>query len=93
MSEHLDACLNCSTPLEGVWCPRCGQPNRRERLDTTVSLTEAGMLLQERAAVQFLVAGLSLPWFTAAPSSTFAGWAILVWIFLCGHYAAKLLIY
>ena len=43
--------------------------------------------------LQFLTAGLALPWFTAAPSSTFAGLAILVWIFLCGHYVAKLLIY
>ncbi|MEM7427767.1 MAG: hypothetical protein AAF441_16865 [Pseudomonadota bacterium] len=43
--------------------------------------------------LQFLVAGLALPWFTAAPSSTFAGLAILVWIFLCGHYAARLIIF
>ena len=50
-------------------------------------------LLHVIVLLQFLVAGLVLPWFTAAPSSTFAGLAILVWIFLCGHYAAKLLIY
>ncbi len=43
--------------------------------------------------LQFLITGIALPWLTAAPSSAFAGLAILVWVFLCGHYSASLIIY
>ncbi len=33
MKDHVESCLNCDTPLGGAWCTRCGQINRRERLD------------------------------------------------------------
>lgn len=33
MTERVEACLNCDTPLEGIWCPRCGQANRRPRME------------------------------------------------------------
>jgi hypothetical protein len=32
MSERPEACLNCATPLDGVWCSRCGQANRHARM-------------------------------------------------------------
>ena len=43
--------------------------------------------------LQFLGAGLAVPLFSASASSSFTGWALLVWIFLCGHYAARFMIY
>ncbi len=43
--------------------------------------------------LQFLAVGMTVPLFSSSASSSFTGWAALVWIFLCGHYAAKFLIY
>ena len=35
-------CPNCGTPSAGRYCSRCGQDNRRERLQARALLGDAG---------------------------------------------------